>query len=373
MRRTVRMRSAEHLGRWSSPPGGAAPGSCPPAGRARPAGRRRRPDRAAAASRPARSPGPRGSSGCAPGSASTTPPIGLVLDLLDRIAELESGRRAHARRHGGADDGPEPADPEVAGGSARRADQGRCGSGTPRSTASICCWPCSTSRRGWCRGCWRRPGADPDCCVSRLEEELARRPRVSGPGADAGPGVRHPAAGPAAGRGGAGGQAAQGRVRLRRAPAVALLEEGPAQRRRAAAARAGADPGPVPRGADRRSAATSGSPRRMPEVAYEALEKYGRDLVADAGAGRLDPVIGRDAEIRRVMQILSRKTKNNPVLIGDPGRRQDRDRGGAGAADRQRRRARRAAGQDGLRAGHGLRWWPARSTGASSRNGSRRC
>ncbi len=57
----------------------------------------------------------------------------------------------------------------------------------------------------------------------------------------------------------------------------------------------------------------------MPEVAYEALDKYGRDLVADARAGRLDPVIGRDAQIRRVIQILSRKSKNNPVLIGDPG------------------------------------------------------
>jgi ATP-dependent Clp protease ATP-binding subunit ClpB len=57
----------------------------------------------------------------------------------------------------------------------------------------------------------------------------------------------------------------------------------------------------------------------MPEVTYEALEKYGRDLVADARDGRMDPVIGRDAEIRRVIQILSRKTKNNPVLIGDPG------------------------------------------------------
>lgn len=56
-----------------------------------------------------------------------------------------------------------------------------------------------------------------------------------------------------------------------------------------------------------------------PEGAYEALEKYGRDLVADGRAGTLDPVIGRDAEIRRVIQILSRKTKNNPVLIGDPG------------------------------------------------------
>jgi ATP-dependent Clp protease ATP-binding subunit ClpB len=56
-----------------------------------------------------------------------------------------------------------------------------------------------------------------------------------------------------------------------------------------------------------------------PESSYEALEKYGRDLVAEARTGRLDPVIGRDAEIRRVIQILSRKTKNNPVLVGDPG------------------------------------------------------
>ncbi|ARH89898.1 ATP-dependent chaperone ClpB [Streptomyces sp. MOE7] len=56
-----------------------------------------------------------------------------------------------------------------------------------------------------------------------------------------------------------------------------------------------------------------------PEGAYEALEKYGQDLVAEARSGKKDPVIGRDAEIRRVMQILSRKTKNNPVLIGDPG------------------------------------------------------
>jgi ATP-dependent Clp protease ATP-binding subunit ClpB len=56
-----------------------------------------------------------------------------------------------------------------------------------------------------------------------------------------------------------------------------------------------------------------------PESSYEALEKYGRDLVAEARLGRMDPVIGRDEEIRRVIQILSRKTKNNPVLVGDPG------------------------------------------------------
>jgi ATP-dependent Clp protease ATP-binding subunit ClpB len=66
------------------------------------------------------------------------------------------------------------------------------------------------------------------------------------------------------------------------------------------------------RGAQRVTSAT-------PETAYEALEKYGRDLVAEARSGKLDPVIGRDTEIRRVIQILSRKTKNNPVLVGDPG------------------------------------------------------
>lgn len=56
-----------------------------------------------------------------------------------------------------------------------------------------------------------------------------------------------------------------------------------------------------------------------PEATYEALEKYGRDLVQAAKNNKLDPVIGRDDEIRRVIRILSRKTKNNPVLIGDPG------------------------------------------------------
>jgi len=56
-----------------------------------------------------------------------------------------------------------------------------------------------------------------------------------------------------------------------------------------------------------------------PEETFQALEKFGRDLTADAKADKLDPVIGRDEEIRRVIQVLSRRTKNNPVLIGDPG------------------------------------------------------
>ncbi|MSZ89902.1 MAG: AAA family ATPase, partial [Actinobacteria bacterium] len=56
-----------------------------------------------------------------------------------------------------------------------------------------------------------------------------------------------------------------------------------------------------------------------PEEQYQALEKYGRDLTDAARAGKIDPVIGRDDEIRRVIQVLSRRSKNNPVLIGEPG------------------------------------------------------
>ena len=56
-----------------------------------------------------------------------------------------------------------------------------------------------------------------------------------------------------------------------------------------------------------------------PEGKYQALERYGRDLTELARKGKLDPVIGRDEEIRRVIQVLSRRTKNNPVLIGEPG------------------------------------------------------
>src|SRR6201996_1205614 len=58
---------------------------------------------------------------------------------------------------------------------------------------------------------------------------------------------------------------------------------------------------------------------QSPENQYQALQKYTRDLTDAARRGKLDPVIGRDEEIRRVVQVLSRRTKNNPVLIGEPG------------------------------------------------------
>ena len=90
------------------------------------------------------------------------------------------------------------------------------------------------------------------------------------------------------------------------------------------------------------------------ENAYDALKKYARDLTQAARDGKLDPVIGRDEEIRRTIQVLSRRTKNNPVLIGEPGRRQDRDRRGPGAAHRQWRRAGKPQGQEAAGARHGV-------------------
>ncbi|AWS42911.1 ATP-dependent chaperone ClpB [Streptosporangium sp. 'caverna'] len=160
--------------------------------------------------------------------------------------------------------------------------------------------------------------ADPNRLREELEAELNRRPRVSGPGAE--PGQVY---------------VTQRLSRLLEAAKreadrlkdeyvsvehllIALLEEG----NETAAGRLLHQQGLTRDSFLKALTAVRGNQRvtsAMPEVAYEALEKYGRDLVADAVAGKLDPVIGRDAEIRRVIQILSRKTKNNPVLVGDPG------------------------------------------------------
>jgi ATP-dependent Clp protease ATP-binding subunit ClpB len=166
-----------------------------------------------------------------------------------------------------------------------------------------------------------RADVDTGALRAALEETLERRPRVSGPGSGAAqPGITRGLAQVlddaeqeaqrlkdeyvsvehvllaivGSGRAGAGSTAGQ------------LLREHGADRDRILEILTQV------RGAQRVTSAT-------PESAYEALEKYGRDLVTEARTGKLDPVIGRDAEIRRVIQILSRKTKNNPVLVGDPG------------------------------------------------------
>ncbi|RSN55027.1 ATP-dependent chaperone ClpB [Amycolatopsis sp. WAC 04182] len=161
-------------------------------------------------------------------------------------------------------------------------------------------------------------GADPALLRGEVEAELARRPKVTGPASAPGETrvtARLARALDAADR--EAGRLKDDYVSVEHLVA-ALVEEGATS----AAGRLLRSAGLTRdkflevlrkvRGNQRVTSAT-------PESAYEALEKYGRDLVADAAAGKLDPVIGRDAEIRRVIQILSRKTKNNPVLTGEPG------------------------------------------------------
>src|SRR5216683_2877719 len=161
-------------------------------------------------------------------------------------------------------------------------------------------------------------GADADRLRKALEAELERRPRVSGPGVAPG----EVSVTQRLSRLLARAQEEADRLKDEYVSVehlvIALLEEGPAT----AAGRLLRSEGVTKDTFLRALAQIRGHQRvtsAMPEVAYEALAKYGRDLVAEAASGRLDPVIGRDAEIRRVIQILSRKTKNNPVLLGDAG------------------------------------------------------
>jgi ATP-dependent Clp protease ATP-binding subunit ClpB len=104
------------------------------------------------------------------------------------------------------------------------------------------------------------------------------------------------------------------------------------------------------------------------EDSYEALKKYARDLTEAAREGKIDPIIGRDEEIRRAMQVLSRRTKNNPVLIGEPGVGKTAI-ARAGPAHRGWRRAGEPAQQEADGARHGRADRGREVSAASSRNG----
>ena len=161
-------------------------------------------------------------------------------------------------------------------------------------------------------------GADPGRLHKALDAELEQRPRVSGPGVAPG----QIAVTQQLSRLLDDAEQEAGRLKDEYVSVehlvLALLAEGPAT----GAGRMLHEEG-VTRAAFLQALSRIRGNQRVtsatPEVAYEALAKYGQDIVKEAASGRLDPVIGRDTEIRRVIQILSRKTKNNPVLIGDPG------------------------------------------------------
>jgi ATP-dependent Clp protease ATP-binding subunit ClpB len=153
--------------------------------------------------------------------------------------------------------------------------------------------------------------------VERLQQALDRLPRVSGPGAPAGQVYISPRVNDVLTRAEAEAQRLKDEYVSVEHLLLALAEvkDGPV-----AEALRGA--GLTREKLLEATAAVRGGQRvtsQTPEGTYEALEKYGRDLTALAQQGKLDPVIGRDEQIRRVVQILSRRTKNNPVLIGSPG------------------------------------------------------
>jgi len=163
-----------------------------------------------------------------------------------------------------------------------------------------------------------RMDASPETVKSAVERELERRPRVSGPGAEAGKIYLTQRLQQLFLKAEDEAKRLKDEYVSVEHLLLALIDEG----RQTAAGRILAEAGVTRDGFLGALTAVRGNQRvtsAMPEVAYEALEKYGVDLVAQARRGKLDPVIGRDAEIRRVVRILSRKTKNNPVLIGEPG------------------------------------------------------
>ncbi|HRX27399.1 MAG TPA: AAA family ATPase, partial [Aminivibrio sp.] len=163
-----------------------------------------------------------------------------------------------------------------------------------------------------------RTGADPSALAGRIEQDLTRRARVTGPGVEPGK-IR---ISPRLSRLLLKAEERADRLKDEYVSVEHLFASFFDEGRTTAAGRILAEGGVTEEKFLAALTEVRGRTRVCsdnPESTYEALEKYGRDLVAMARSGKLDPVIGRDEEVRRVIRILSRKTKNNPVLIGVPG------------------------------------------------------
>ena len=170
-------------------------------------------------------------------------------------------------------------------------------------------------KEGLCANLIRAAGGDPQPVLSAVETELSRQPRVEGSGA--GQVYMSPEIARVFDQAEQIAQkASDSFVTVERLLlALALAKETPAGK---ALAACGVTPQKLNAAIeDLRKGRKADSPSA--EEGYDALKRYARDLTAVAREGKLDPVIGRDEEIRRTMQVLSRRTKNNPVLIGEPG------------------------------------------------------
>ncbi len=169
-------------------------------------------------------------------------------------------------------------------------------------------------KEGLCAGLIKRAGGDPKLALSEVENVLSRQPKVDG-----GNGQLYLSSGIAkvfAAAEKAAEKAGDSFVTVERMLLAMAIETGAdtAKHLKKSGVDAKALNGAIEEIRKGRTADSSSA-----ENAYDALKKYAQDLTADAREGRLDPVIGRDEEIRRSIQVLSRRTKNNPVLIGEPG------------------------------------------------------
>ena len=231
--------------------------------------------------------------------------------------------------------------PSVRAGSCRRPKGLRQAGATSALRRSICSRSCSMTERGLAANLIRAAGGRPEEALEKTEAALDALPRVEGDGAgqiylapetvrlfDSALDIAK--------------KAGDSYVTAERLLLALALAKG------TRAARILGDAGVSPQTLnaainDLRKGRTADS--ASAESSYDALKKYARDLTEAARGGTVDPVIGRDEEIRRIMQVLSRRTKNNPVIIGEPGVGKTAIVEGPRPAHRQRRRARIAQGQ----------------------------